>query len=78
MSAAAYTSDLPVADFALCKQWAGSPASCCIPKTRSWSATPKASTRPARRLSLAVGTAIVPAEEHDGKIEAPTPVLDLS
>ncbi len=27
---------------------------------------------------FAVGTAIVPAEEHDGKIEAPTPVLDLS
>ncbi|HEX5308587.1 MAG TPA: heavy metal-binding domain-containing protein [Solirubrobacteraceae bacterium] len=27
---------------------------------------------------FAVGTAIVAAEEHDGKIEAPTPVLDLS
>ena len=27
---------------------------------------------------FAVGTAIVTAEEHDGKIEAPTPVLDLS
>ncbi|HXC45716.1 MAG TPA: heavy metal-binding domain-containing protein [Solirubrobacteraceae bacterium] len=27
---------------------------------------------------FAVGTAIVPSEEHDGKIEAPTQVLDLS
>jgi uncharacterized protein YbjQ (UPF0145 family) len=27
---------------------------------------------------FAVGTAIVPSEAHDGKIEAPTPVLDLS
>ncbi len=27
---------------------------------------------------FAVGTAIVPAEGHDGSIEAPTPVLDLS
>ncbi|HEU0250622.1 MAG TPA: heavy metal-binding domain-containing protein [Solirubrobacteraceae bacterium] len=27
---------------------------------------------------FAVGTAIVPTEEHDGKIEAPTPILDLS
>jgi len=27
---------------------------------------------------FAVGTAIVPTEDHDGKIEAPTPILDLS
>ena len=27
---------------------------------------------------FAVGTAIVPSDNHDGKIEAPTPVLDLS
>ncbi len=27
---------------------------------------------------FAVGTAIVPSDDHDGKIEAPTPVLDLS
>ena len=27
---------------------------------------------------FAVGTAIVPTEGHDGSIEAPTPVLDLS
>ncbi len=27
---------------------------------------------------FAVGTAIVAAEDHDGKIEAPTPILDLS
>ncbi len=27
---------------------------------------------------FAIGTAIVPAEDHDGQIDAPTPVLDLS
>jgi hypothetical protein len=27
---------------------------------------------------FAVGTAIIPSEAHEGAIEAPTPVLDLS